>query len=233
LDVFRDATIAAMLLVNDPGSWGAIFPPLRHAEWNGCTPTDLIFPFFLVIVGITTALSLGRRRERGDSDAELLRQVFRRGAAIILIGLLISWFPFVSWGPVAGVAHPTIWDRIVDRLLHVRIPGVLQRIGIAYIAAAFIALRTSIRTQTILIAVILVGYWALLTFVPVPGTGLVGATALAHPQTTLAAWVDRTLLDWGTWGNHLWAETQRWDPEGPLSTLPAAAMAMLGVLAGE
>lgn len=235
LDIFRGATIAAMLLVNDPGSWGAIFPPLRHAEWNGWTPTDLIFPFFLFIVGITTTLSLARRHARGDSDAALVRQILTRGGAIVLIGLLISWFPFVSWGPVSGVPDPDIGQRIADRLLHVRIPGILQRIGIAYIAAALLSLRTSIRTQLVIAVAILVGYWALLTLVPVPGTGLVGAAALAHPATTLAAWVDRSLLDWtaGGGGNHLWAETSTWDPEGPLSTVPAIGTTLLGVLAGR
>jgi predicted acyltransferase len=231
--VLRGATIAAMLLVNDPGSWSAIFPPLRHAEWNGCTPTDLIFPFFLFIVGITTTISVTRRRAQGETDPRLTRQVIRRGAVIVLLGLLISWVPFYSWNAIPGVSDPTVGQRIADRLLHVRIPGILQRIGIAYVAAALVTLRTSLRAQVIIVAGILLGYWALLTLVPVPGTGATGAAALAHPSLTLAAWLDRTLLDWGAGGNHLWAETRTWDPEGPLSTLPAIATAMLGVLAGR
>lgn len=95
LDVFRGMTVAGMLLVNDPGSWEHIYPPLEHAEWHGWTPTDLIFPFFLFIVGITTQLSLGARRAAGADDAALMRQIVRRGALIFLFGLLLNWFPFV------------------------------------------------------------------------------------------------------------------------------------------
>jgi predicted acyltransferase len=224
-----------MLLVNNPGSWSAIFPPLRHADWNGWTPTDLIFPFFLFIVGITTALSLARRRTDGATDAELVRRILYRGGTIVLIGLLISWVPFYSWGPIAGIPSPTAGQRIADRLLHVRVPGILQRIGIAYAAAALLALRTSVRAQIVAIVAVLLGYWALLTLVPIPGLGLVGPATSAHPAATLPAWLDRTLLDWTAWGggNHLWAETRTWDPEGLLSTLPAVSTALLGVVTGE
>ncbi len=224
-----------MLLVNDPGSWSAIFPPLRHAEWNGWTPTDLIFPFFLFIVGITTALSLARRRADGATDAELVRRILWRGGTIVLIGLLISWVPFFTWGPVAGTADPSLGQRIADRLLHVRIPGVLQRIGLAYAAAALVTLRTSVRVRIAAVAAILLGYWALLTIVPIPGLGLIGPATAARPSATLPAFIDRALLDWSAWGggNHLWAETRTWDPEGLLSTLPAIATTLLGVLTGE
>jgi predicted acyltransferase len=129
LDVFRGLTVAGMLLVNDPGSWGAIYPPLEHAEWHGWTPTDLIFPFFLFIVGITTHLSLSARRARGDDDGDIRRQILRRGALIFLVGFLLNGFPFFTWGNVAGVADPSFWQRVVDRLYHWRIMGVLQRIG--------------------------------------------------------------------------------------------------------
>ena len=176
LDVFRGLTIAGMLLVNDPGSWGHIYPPLEHAAWHGWTPTDLIFPFFLFIVGITTHLSLSTRRARGEDEAALVRQIVRRGAVIIALGLLVSWFPFFTWGTVPGVSDPGIIDRVRDRLLHVRIPGILQRIGIAYMIAAFISLRASLRTQLLWIAGILLGYWALLTIVPVPDSGQLGRT---------------------------------------------------------
>src|SRR3954470_1493230 len=97
LDVFRGMTIAGMLLVNDPGSWGAIYPPLEHAAWNGWTPTDLIFPFFLFIVGITTHLSISSRRARGASESDIRRQIIRRGALIFLIGLAINGFPYFTW----------------------------------------------------------------------------------------------------------------------------------------
>jgi predicted acyltransferase len=209
LDVFRGATVAGMLLVNDPGSWSHIFPPLEHAAWNGWTPTDLIFPFFLFVVGITTELSLAARRARGDTDAVLVRQILRRGALIVLFGLLLSWFPFYTWTPVTT-------NPIVDRLYHIRIPGILQRIGVVYTVAALITLRTSVRTQLVTIAAILLGYWAILGY-----------------SVTLPGQVDRLLLDWGPYGNHLWAGTVTWDPEGALSTIPAVATAMAGVLAGK
>ncbi len=235
VDAFRGLTVAGMLLVNDPGSWGHIYPPLAHAAWNGWTPADLVFPFFLFIVGITTHLSLTARRSRGDDERRLLRQILRRGFLIIAIGLLVSWFPFFSWGSMAGVADPDLGARVADRLLHVRIPGILQRIGVVYLACGLLTWRTSIRTQLVIIGAILVGYWALMTLAPVPDSGLPGWAVLDKPASTLAAWVDRTLLDWTAWGwgNHIWAETKTWDPEGVLSTIPAIATAMLGVLAGR
>jgi predicted acyltransferase len=209
LDVFRGATVAGMLLVNDPGSWGHIYPPLRHAAWHGWTPTDLVFPFFLFIVGVTTHLSLAARRARGATESELLRQVLRRALVIVLLGLLLSAFPFFP----------------AERLTHLRIPGVLQRIGVVYLVTGLLVLRASARTQTLVAAVVLIGYWMLLTLVPVPG---VGPAALAPPEATLAAWVDRLLLS-----GHLWDQTKTWDPEGPLSTLPAIASCLLGVTAGR
>ena len=209
LDVFRGLTIAGMLLVNDPGDWGSIYPPLRHAPWHGWTPTDLIFPFFLFIVGITTHLSLQSRRERGATDGELIRQVLRRGGIIILLGLALAAFPFFP----------------LERFTELRFPGVLQRIGVVYIVAALISLRASARALIITAVALLVGYWALMTLVPVPG---VGPAVLEPPEATLAAWFDRLLMD-----GHLWAETRTWDPEGVLSTIPAIGTAILGVLAGR
>src|SRR5437868_8431253 len=138
LDVFRGMTVAGMLLVNNPGTWSTIYPPLEHAEWNGWTPTDLIFPFFLFIAGITTYLSLSARRARGDDERAIRAQIIRRGALIFLFGLLVNGFPYFTWGDVSGVADPTLLQRIFDRLLHWRILGVLQRIGIAYTCAALL-----------------------------------------------------------------------------------------------
>ncbi|HKO56707.1 MAG TPA: heparan-alpha-glucosaminide N-acetyltransferase domain-containing protein [Thermoanaerobaculia bacterium] len=218
LDVFRGVTIAAMLLVNNPGSWSSIYAPLEHAEWHGWTPTDLIFPFFLFIVGITTHLS---KKEP--------KRIVRRGLTIVLLGLLLNAFPFFWWGKMAGVPNPTFLDRVAWRFEHLRFAGVLQRIGIAYIAAALIALYATRRQIIITILAILIGYWVLMTCVPVPGSGELGAFVLDKPDKTLAAWVDRAVL--GT--NHIWSSTKTWDPEGPLSTLPAIATALLGVLAGE
>ncbi|HEY0997268.1 MAG TPA: DUF5009 domain-containing protein, partial [Gemmatimonadaceae bacterium] len=235
LDVFRGLTVAGMLLVNDPGTWSAIYPPLEHAEWHGWTPTDLIFPFFLFIVGITTYLSLEARRARGASDADLTRQVLRRGAIIFLLGFLLNGFPFFTWGSVQGIADPGILDRVVDRLYHWRIMGVLQRIGLAYMIAALITLRTTLRQQVVILVALLYGYWFTMTLLPVPGSGYMGQLMLRHPETTLAAWLDRMLLDWSRFGlgNHLWVGSLTWDPEGILSTIPAIGTAILGNMAGR
>jgi predicted acyltransferase len=235
LDVFRGLTIAGMLLVNDPGSWAHIYPPLEHAEWNGWTPTDLIFPFFLFIAGITTYLSLSARRARGDDDRAIRNQIIRRGALIFLFGLLVNGFPYFTWGDVAGVAQPGLLARISDRLLHWRIMGVLQRIGVAYLIAGLLTLRTTLKQQVAIIATLLIGYWLVMTILPVPGEGTIGALLLSSPPRTMAAWTDRLVLDWSRWGlgNHLWVSSQTWDPEGILSTIPAICTCMLGNLAGR
>lgn len=211
LDVFRGLTVAGMLLVNNPGSWSAIYPPLRHAPWHGWTPTDLIFPFFLFIVGVTTHLSLSGRRARGDSDATLVRQVLTRGSLIILFGLLLAAFPYFP----------------LDRITSMRFPGVLQRIGLAYTAGALLTLRTSWRQQLAILVVLLFGYWALMTLVPVPGYGL-GPHTLDDPSASLAAWIDRTVF-----GSHVWRTAKTWDPEGLLSTMPAIGTVIFGVFAGR
>ena len=233
LDVFRGLTVAGMLLVNDPGTWAHIYPPLEHAKWHGWTPTDLVFPFFLFIAGITTSLSLSARRARGDDEGAIVRQILRRGALIFLLGLFVNWFPGFTWTAIPGNPDPTVLDRIVDRLYHVRLLGVLQRIALAYTAAALITSRTTLRQQVVVLAGLLVGYWVVMTALPVPDHGLLGAAVLDQPERTMAAWVDRLLLDWGPLGNHIWASSRTWDPEGVLSTVPAIATAMLGVMAGR
>jgi predicted acyltransferase len=207
LDVFRGATVAAMILVNNPGNWGQVYAPLRHAAWHGWTAADLIFPFFLFIVGITTTLSLQARRARGATDGELTTGIVRRAVIIVALGLLVSAFPFFP----------------PEHLARIRIPGVLQRIGLAYLVAALVVLYGSRRVQAAATAMILLGYWALLALVPAPGLRY---PALAPPEATLPAWLDRLLLD-----GHLWAATTTWDPEGVLSTLPAVGSVLLGALA--
>lgn len=212
LDVFRGATVAGMLLVNNPGSWSHIYPPLAHAAWNGWTPTDLIFPFFLFIVGITTHLSLSGRRARGDDETAIMKQVLRRGFLIILFGWGLASFP---WWPL-------------DRIANVRLVGVLVRIGLAYIGAYFLTRRGSLKAQVITLAALLYGYWFAMTLLPVPGQAGIGANLLNDPSRSIAAWLDRLLLD-----GHLWRTSRTWDPEGLLSTVPAIGTAMLGVFAGR
>lgn len=209
LDAFRGMTIAGMLLVNNPGTWSAIYPPLEHAPWHGWTPTDLIFPFFVFIVGITTHISLTSRAREGVPSAAVTAQILRRGALIILLGLLLHVFPFFP----------------LTRLTGLRIPGVLQRIGVCYIAAALIARGRSSRDVAGITALLLLVYWGLQALVAPPG---VAAPTLDVPEDTLSAWLDRAVF-----GKHLWQQSKTWDPEGLLSTLPAIGTCLLGVLAGR
>jgi predicted acyltransferase len=214
LDLFRGVTIAAMILVNNPGNDHAYWP-LEHAEWNGWTPTDLIFPFFLFIVGVSLVFSSESRLSRGDSRSLLLRHAFRRAVIIFAIGLALNW--------------------LVDLFLSrgVRIPGVLQRIGICYLAASILDLYVRPRTRALIVAALLIGYWILMRFVPVPGLGVPSRDIpFLHPDANLGAYLDRKFLI------HLWGSSSRLyeitrDPEGFLSTLPAIATALLGVFTGE
>jgi predicted acyltransferase len=207
LDVFRGITIAAMILVNNPGNAFGYWP-LEHAEWNGWTPTDLIFPFFIFIAGVSLVLSFASRIERGATRSELLRHSLRRAAIIFAIGVGLNSFPYYHVMPI-------------------RLPGVLQRIAIAYAFAAIVALWTKTRGRIIAVLALLAGYWALMRFVPVPGFGLPGRDIpFMDPDRNLAAWLDRLIIP-----GRLYNVTH--DPEGILSTLPAIATALLGVLTGE
>jgi predicted acyltransferase len=206
LDVFRGATIAAMLLVNNPGSWTHVYGPLQHAAWNGSTPTDLVFPFFLFIVGITTTFSLGGLLERGIAPREIFRKALIRAAIIFGLGLALQGFPHYD-------------------LAHLRILGVLQRIALSYLVAAAIVLSTGIRGQAGVLIGLLLGYWALMTSVPVPGIG----PGVLEPDMNLSNWIDLHVI--GT--NHLPDDAGTWDPEGILSTVGAIATVLCGVLAGE
>jgi len=207
LDFFRGATIAAMILVNNPGS-SAAYWPLKHARWNGWTPTDLIFPFFLFIVGVSLVFSFQSRLRRGDSRRALVVHALRRSATMFAIGLFLNGSPFF---------HLATW----------RIPGVLQRIAVAYLAAALITLYCKTNARIVWITALLLGYWVLMRFVPVPGYGIPAQDIpLLHPDANLAAYLDRKLML-----GHLWEGTR--DPEGVLSTLPAIATTLCGVLQGE
>jgi predicted acyltransferase len=229
LDVFRGMTVAGMLLVNNPGTWSAIYPPLEHAKWHGWTPTDLIFPFFLFIVGITTELSLRARRARGDDESAIVRQIFKRAGLIFLFGLILAAFPFYTWAAIADNPTPSFLDRVVHRFEHLRVLGVLQRIALAYFCGALLTLRTNWRQQLAILTTLLFGYWALMTLVPVPDTGVPGRFVLDKPDQLLSAWLDRTVLGI----DHLWSGSKTWDPEGLLSTVPAIGTMMLGTFAGR
>ena len=217
LDVFRGATILGMILVNNPGTWAHIYPPLRHAAWHGWTPTDLIFPFFLFIVGVAIPLAYAKRLRKGIPEGTLVIKATKRAAILFGLGLFMAAYPFVTF-------EPTIALRDLGTL---RIMGVLQRIAVCYLLASLFYLYTSPRTWMGATAAILLGYWALLALVPVPGFG---AGQLDVPEGTLAAYLDRMLLGTG----HLWVGANReWDPEGLLSTLPALATTLFGVWTGQ
>jgi predicted acyltransferase len=203
--------------------------------WHGWTFADLVFPFFLFIVGITTHLSLRSRAEHGERDHRLRLRILRRGAIIFGIGLLLNWFPFYQYGAIAGNPSPDFLDHVVARLTELRFLGVLQRIGLAYVAAALLSLRAPTKRLVAIIVALLIGYWVAMMLLPVPEQSAIGARLLNEPSRTLAAWVDHVTLDWSDWGlgNHIWQETAVYDPEGLLSTMPAIATTLIGVLAGR
>lgn len=205
LDAFRGFTIAAMVLVNNPGDWGSLYPQLDHAHWNGWTFTDTIFPFFLFIGGVSMALSLGRLAATGADKPALLRKLALRALLIFLIGFALNVVPYFNFAAV-------------------RIPGVLQRIAVCTLLAAPIVVYCSWRRQLAWIAGLLAAYSVLMLWVPVPG---IGAGVLEKGQD-FGAYVDRILL-----GKHLWVQSKSWDPEGLVSTLPALCSQLIGVLAGR
>jgi predicted acyltransferase len=208
VDALRGLSVAAMVLVNNPGTWRAVYPPLRHAEWHGWTPTDMIFPFFLFVVGVSIPLALGPRLESGA--AGLGWRVLRRAAGIFGLGLLLHALPFF---PLATL----------------RIPGVLQRIAVCYLLSALLVLATrgsrGWRAQALAAGALLVGYWLLMTQVAAPGQ----VAGDLSPAGNLAGHVDRLVLG----PRHMWQISKLYDPEGILSTLPATATTLLGVLAGH
>jgi predicted acyltransferase len=198
LDAFRGLTVAGMILVNNPGSWNAIYPPLEHAAWDGWTPTDLIFPFFVFIMGMTAALVIARRIAAGVPHRVVARQVVVRALLLFLIGLALNGFPHYD-------------------LANIRIMGVLQRLALCYCATGLILVYTTSGTWRYFIAALLLGYWVALLAIPVPGYG---AGVLA-PTGNLPQYIDALVL-----GAHRWQTA--WDPEGVLSTFPAIATCLLG-----
>jgi predicted acyltransferase len=206
VDALRGLTVAAMVLVNNPGTWSAVYAPLRHAEWHGWTPTDMVFPFFLFIVGVAIPLALGPRLDAGEP---LRGRVVYRALVIFVLGLLLHALPLFH-------------------LATLRIPGVLQRIAVCYLLAALLVLFTrgaaGWRIQGAVAVALLVGYWLLMTRVAAPGQ----VAGDLSPEGNLAGYVDRMVL-----GPHIWQVARFYDPEGILSTLPALATTLLGVLAGH
>lgn len=212
LDFFRGITVAAMILVNNPGNWGSVYAPLEHAEWNGWTPTDLIFPFFLFIVGVAITLSLGGRLERGENRRAIIAGALKRSAKIFATGLFLASFPFFH-------------------LSRIRIPGVLARIAVCFFLASLIFLFTSARGQAVTATALLAVYWILMKAVPVPAdyvAEVIERGGNPEKEANLAAYIDNTLLH-----GHLWSQSKTWDPEGLLSTIPAIATVLLGILAGH
>jgi predicted acyltransferase len=205
LDAFRGATIALMVLVNNAGSGHDSYRQLEHAPWHGWTITDTVFPSFLWIVGVAITLSLGKRLSEGIPKSHLLPQIFRRAAILFVFGLFVYAFPHFDLGTQ-------------------RILGVLQRIAICYLAASVIFLYTGVRGQILWILGLLAAYWMMMTLIPVPGYG----PGRLDVEGNFAHYVDQLVL-----GRHNYHSTKTWDPEGLVSTLPAVATTLFGVLAGH
>jgi predicted acyltransferase len=247
IDIFRGLTVILMTIVNNPGDWDHIYAPLEHAEWHGYTLTDLVFPSFLFIVGISTVLSK-------PSEDQLLK-IFKRALRIFLLGLSLSFFSKIHAGDftfivrLLAMALSTIaflgdyplrrqfWVAVGAFVLmiglcfsgltdfeSVRIPGVLQRIAVVYLLVGLLHFYATLRIQIVVFIASLLGYWALMCFVEVPGIG----AANLEVNKNLAAWLDNYLLE-----GHLWASAKTWDPEGILSTLPALATGLAGLFAGR
>ena len=220
VDILRGLTIAFMILVNDPGDWAHVFAPLDHSPWNGWTLTDLVFPTFLFLVGASIIFSLDARARKGDCRKTLSGHIFLRTAKILLLQYVLVFFPAMHWTTM-------------------RLYGVLPRIALCYLLAGLILIATMKFPSRVpllvgIIAALLIGYWVLLRWVPVPGIGLPGRDIpFMDKNLNLTSWLDRSAMVW----------TQRWlhtgtlylktrDPEGLLSTLPAVATTLLGALTG-
>jgi predicted acyltransferase len=205
LDVFRGATIAAMILVNNPGDWGHVFPPLLHAEWHGWTFTDLIFPFFLFIVGVAIVFALSGKLEKQVPHKSLYGKIIRRTLILFALGLFLNGFPYFN-------------------LSSLRVVGVLQRIAVCYFVASIIFIHFRIRGQILFGSALLLLYWAMMELIPVPGIG----AGLYERGANFSNYIDSILLK-----GHMWSQTKTWDPEGIISTLPAIGTTMFGVITGH
>ena len=255
VDVLRGLTVLLMTVVNNPGSWDYVYPILDHAKWNGCTLADLVFPFFIFVVGIAVPLAMPVKQDKPEN----ILKIVTRSLRIICLGFFLYFFNSIYFLGLDG--FPLLVVRLVitalvgyalignfnlkiktilavglfltflilaygghENFSDVRLPGVLQRIGIVYLLVSIVYLKTNIKTQIILSAFILLGYWAIMTLIPVPGIG----PANLDQGTNLASWLDSILLE-----NHMYIATKTWDPEGILSTLPTIANGLIGLLIGQ
>jgi predicted acyltransferase len=212
LDVLRGITMAFMIMVNNnggPGSWGF----MHHAAWNGLTPADLVFPTFVFVVGASIVFAFDTRMARGASHAEMAWHTFRRAGILFLLGIVANGFPFFN-------------------LVHLRIYGVLQRIAFCYLLAGLFYLWDKrVWTKIAAIGALLVGYWVLLRWVPVPGAGMPARDiAFLDPDQNLVAWLDRQIFPYRLYEDFTTHNLR--DSEGLLSNLPAVATVLIGLLAG-
>ena len=213
LDVFRGITITGMILVNMAGVADQVYPPLLHADWNGCTPTDLVFPFFLFIIGVAIAFSFSKYKENkltlGLGHTVPLGRILRRSAILFALGLLLNGFWNYNWSTI-------------------RIMGVLQRISLAYLLATLVILKLPRKGQWAIALLLLLGYWLAMSFIPVPGYGVGNLSR----DGNLGAYLDRLII--GT--AHLYKGdnfNSMGDPEGLFSTLPAVVSVLLGYFTGD
>ncbi|MEL1254278.1 DUF5009 domain-containing protein [Flavobacterium sp. DGU38] len=255
LDVFRGLTILLMTIVNNPGDWGNVYPPLLHASWHGCTPTDLVFPFFIFIMGIAVPLAMPDK----FYDNTTFSKILIRSLRMLCLGIFFNFFEKIQLFGLEGI--PLLIVRLaitiavgyalmgsfsskVENILafsilfiylylaysgieayhDVRLPGVLQRIAIVYFVVSLLYLKTTLKTQIITGAVLLLGYWGIMTLIPVPGIG----AANLEKGTNLASWLDSILLK-----DHMYSATKTWDPEGILSTIPSIVNGIIGLLIGQ
>jgi predicted acyltransferase len=255
LDVFRGLTILLMTIVNNPGDWGHVYAPLLHSEWHGCTPTDLVFPFFIFIMGVAVPLAMPEK----FYDNTTFNKILVRSLRMLCLGIFFNFFGKIQLFGLEGI--PLLIGRLAITIMigyalmgsfsskvknilafsilliylilaysgieayhDVRLPGVLQRIAVVYFVVSLLYLKTSQRTQILTGVFLLLGYWAIMTLIPVPGFG----DANLDKGTNLASWLDSVLLK-----GHMYRETLTWDPEGFLSTIPSIVNGIIGLLIGQ
>jgi predicted acyltransferase len=206
LDAFRGFTIALMILVNSPGDSRAVYSPLSHATWNGWTFADTVFPSFLFIVGVSLVFSFAKQEEKSIRNSVFMVRLLRRTIILFALGLFLNIFP-------------TFYLSVI------RIPGVLQRIALCYLFASLIVMKADLRGRILWLIGLLASYWLMMWFIPVPGIG----AGVLEPGKNFAAWVDSLFLS-----GHMWSYYHgEWDPEGIVSTIPAIATTLFGVLTGQ